>query len=673
MIQENEQIQEWMNTIDEFLIVVDGNGTIVRVNQSWIDFCMENNVGEPMWKTGHNYFDQLRDCEKHNEIQAIQSVINCDLSEHKQLYPLLLKNGETQWLSVKVRAIKLLSTGTCGAIIYQKPVSLHDIEPLTAESILESMTDGFVLLNDQFQFYYVNEIAEVMFRIKRESIVGIGLFDAFPEAVGTPFHQTYEKAMKEQITIEFMDYYEPLNTWLQVKVCPLKNGGLALYFQDVSKLKKIEAKLSDSVNYDYLTGLPNRRHLSIKANSFIAQTKKFSIFYLNIDNLKLVNAVYNHDAGDTMLKNIAEKLKVLTSNKCEVVRLDGNEFAIMYEPEIGERLAYFAETIIEIFKQPFTLNNFHTISINVSIGISCFPFDAQQFSEVISYAETAMQEAKKIRGSSYVFFRPAMHNIRSRKALIEESLERNLTSGGLYYCLQPQINGNSGEIVGVEVLARWNHPELGEISPLEFIEVAEETGAIVPLTLYLTESMFAQLKEWKIRFGRSLPVAINMTPSLLANPKFFDSFFELIEKYEIQPQLIEIEITEQAELTYSHGILENLLLCKSKGVSIAIDDFGTGFSMISYLTHFPITTIKIDKSFIQKIGQDKKSEAVLKSLIHLAKSIECDLVAEGVERLEEVEFLKSNDCIIYQGYLYDKPLKVHDFEMKYLLRNYRFA
>ncbi|MTD31023.1 bifunctional diguanylate cyclase/phosphodiesterase [Planomicrobium sp. YIM 101495] len=588
------------------------------------------------------------------------------------MYPFLLKNGEIQWLSVKVRGIRLSSDGSHGVVIYRKKASLHDIEPITAESVLESMTDGFALLNNQFQFHYINEIAESMFRTTREKVVGTSLFDVFPEAVDSSFHHTYKKAMAEQRIIEFVDYYQPLGVWFHIKVAPLKKGGFALYFQDVSDQKRVEEQLLESVNYDYLTGMPNRCLLTMKSNALISLGKKFTIYYLNLDNLRLINAVYGHDAGDAVLKHVAGKLKGFTNENCEVFRLDGDEFAVLYAPEPKEKLENFAKAITDIFEQTLIVHNFQDLSIHVSIGISCYPNDALLFSEVISNAETAMYEAKKIRGSSYLFFRPAMDALRKRKSAIEEGLAGNLDDAGIYYTLQPQIDGSTREIVGAEVLARWAHPELGEISPLEFIEVAEATGTVVPLTLHLVEKVFIQMKEWNLLFGWSVQTAINMTPSLLANPRFFDSFFELIGRYEIQPEMVEIEITEQAELTYSAETLENLLLCKSRGISIAIDDFGTGFSMISYLTHFPINKIKIDRSFIQKIGKDRKSEAVLKSLIQLAKSIECELVAEGVERQEEVEFLETSSCTIHQGYLYDRPLQIRDFEAKYVKLDRKF-
>src|SRR5690606_11417717 len=298
--------------------------------------------------------------------------------------------------------------------------------------------------------------------------------------------------------------------------------------------------------------------------------------------------------------------------------------------------------------------------------------DSPVMDEVYSYAEMAMEESKIDRNPSYTFFHPRMKVTQDRRLAIEEGLAGDLTKNGFYYSLQPQIDGDSGEVVGTEVLSRWAHPELGELSLVEFMQEAEETGDIVRLSGHLLREAFTQIKNWENRYGWKQRTAINMTSSLLSNTDFFDRFIALMDEYEIDPAFIEIEITEQAELTYSPKTLENLLLCKSKGISIAIDDFGTGFSMIAYLTQFPINKIKIDRSFVQKIGQDHKSEAVLKSLIHLAKSIECELLAEGVERTEEADFLRANGCTIYQGYLYDKPMRADDFEKKYIKARHRF-
>jgi EAL domain-containing protein (putative c-di-GMP-specific phosphodiesterase class I) len=219
------------------------------------------------------------------------------------------------------------------------------------------------------------------------------------------------------------------------------------------------------------------------------------------------------------------------------------------------------------------------------------------------------------------------------------------------------------------VLSRWNRPELGIISPAEFISVAEETGTIARMTWHLLNDVFSYMKVREARYGSSLRTSINITPTLLADHAFFKNLFKLMKRYEIPASLLEIEITENVELAYSEKTLQNLLACRSKGVSIALDDFGTGFSKLSYLTRFPIDKIKVDRYFVQKIGEDPAAKGILASLVQFVNSIGCDLVAEGVERAEEAEFLGANGCLVHQGYLYGQPMDPQVFNERYLASN----
>ncbi|HSI65785.1 MAG TPA: EAL domain-containing protein [Planococcus sp. (in: firmicutes)] len=672
MEKANEEFQEWMDTIDEFMITIDESGMIKKVNKAWKDFCSSHDIRESLWKTGENYFEELEIGGKEAEILQIKKVLSYEIDEFTQLSPFLLRNSETRWLEIKVRGIKPTVTQAQGAIIYHKPITLHTTQPITAETVLESMTEGFCLLDDDLQLIYVNEIGEELLQCKRGTAVGRELFDLFPEAIDTHFQKHYEYALKTQEIVEFVDYYKPLDTWFQVKAFPLKKGGLSLYFQDVSERIKTEAQLTEFAYYDYLTGLPNRKLMNQKIQSLLEKGVSFSVLHLNIDNLNIISAIHPHNAGETIMKKIAEELKEFSRDTCHIGRLEGNEFIILREASKEQSTEEFVEEIEEIFYKPILLCDSETVSVSVSVGIACAPFDSQDRDELLSYADMAMGEAKKIGGSSCIFFRQSMKDLQNRKALIELGLSGDLEANGFYFTLQPQVDMTSGNITGVEVLSRWNHPQLGELPATEFIQLAEENGDIFALTIHLITEVFTHIKEWEKEFGWNLRTAINMTPSLLSNPDFFESFFQLIDLHQVNPDLIELEITEQAELTYSPKTLENLLLCKSKGISIAIDDFGTGFSIISYLMNFPITKIKIDTSFVQKIGHDPKTEAILKSLIYLAKSIECELVAEGVERAEEAEFLLANNCNVVQGYLYDKPLTVSDFEAKYLVARHNF-
>lgn len=548
----------------------------------------------------------------------------------------------------------------------KSPMQERVIATFTAETVLESMTDGFFLLDDDLKFDYINEVAEKIIGKSRLEVVGRNVNEMFPDLGGSNLETQYKHALRTKEGIEFEEYISSFDAWFHIKMIPQKRGGLVIYCQNINQQKKLEDKLTDFAYCDDLTGLPNRRKMTEIAVALKQKKKKFACFYINLDNLKFINALYNYSSGDKVVISVAERLNTLSDERCHIGRLEGDEFIVVRESEPGERLEGFAEKLLDIFREPFILADFQSAYVSASIGIACIPFDTKRLRELVAFAETAMYDAKVKKGPSFSFYRPKMKANRERRVLIEKSLMNCLEGSGFYFTVQPQIAGGGINLSGIEVLARWNHPVLGELSPLEFIEVAEQSGTIAHLTTHLLHGVFKMIRDWEVRYEWNVKTAINMTPSLLANPVFFETFFDLMEFYGVRPELVEVELTEHAEMAYSNTTMKNLELCREKGISIAIDDFGTGFSMISYLTQFPINKIKIDRYFIRKIGEDAKSEAILKSLIHLAQSIQCELLAEGVERPEEVEFLKENSCTIFQGYYYDKPLAIKDFEKKYL-------
>ncbi|TWT03661.1 bifunctional diguanylate cyclase/phosphodiesterase [Planomicrobium sp. CPCC 101079] len=664
---------EWFNVAKDPLIIIDNKGKIVEVNQAWTDLCAEYDLVKDWCSIGADYFKLIRQTGGQREIQAILNVINKEILTYEKKQTLPSTNGELVPFSVNVIPLNSESSVANYALLSHQPIPVHSIEAITAESVLESMTEGFFLTDDQFNLIYLNDVAERMLCCKRAEVIGRNVWDSFPDAKTIkPLYEAYERAAIEKVEAEIETFYEPLASWFRLKAYPLANNGLAIYIQDVGERKKAEITLTQYAYFDDLTGLPNRRSLIKEGASLKGQDKFFSLYFINLDNLKLINTLHDYSTGNQILKMAADKLRELAGAQHKVGRRDGDNFVFIRCFADKSTPSQFAEKILALFDRPFDLDNFKSIKVSASVGIAHFPEDAETLEILVANAETAMFEAKKVKGSSYAVFNAEMNNRRNRKLVIEEGLTKKLSDSGFYFTLQPQIDGMTGELTGAEVLSRWNHPTLGELSPLEFIEVAEQSGTIIALTQHLLTEVFTKMKEWESRYGRSIKTAINMTPSLLCCSVFVDTFIQLMEQYGIQPEWIEIEITEQAEITYSDKTLANLMRCKEYGISIAIDDFGTGFSMISYLTQFPVNKIKIDKCFIQKIGEDQKSEALLQSLIHLVKSIGCELLAEGVERQEEVRFLKNNGCTIFQGYLFDKPLKAEDFEAKFLRGNYKY-
>ena len=256
----------------------------------------------------------------------------------------------------------------------------------------------------------------------------------------------------------------------------------------------------------------------------------------------------------------------------------------------------------------------------------------------------------------------------TRRLNIEQALSEDLRQNGLYFVFQPQIDGVTKEMVGFEVLSRWNHPTLGNISPLEFIGIAEETGNISILTYYLMEEVFSKVSTWIKTVGFSKKVSFNVTSYLLSQKTFFQDLFYLLNRFHIPYHQIELEITEETQLEVDQCTLDNVKACRERGIQIAIDDFGIGFSVLKSLTHFPIDKIKIDKYFTQRLGKDTQTESIIKSIVYLAHSLDCILVAEGVESSKELQGLTDLGCRYFQGYYFSWPLGIEEFEQMYIYK-----
>lgn len=534
------------------------------------------------------------------------------------------------------------------------------------EKVLDNLLDAFFLVDEGMTIRYLNMAAEKLVQRGRQNIIGQNVSEIFKKSMNDEFQMHYYRMLNKQTAVHFDAYMEENNKWYNIKLYSYDNGGLALHFHDVTEWKMTERKLKESGYFDHLTGLSNRKKIEEKIIWQLDRKINFTLLYVNLDHLKFINTLYNHKIGDELLRSVARNIQQMLPEGDEAGRLEGSEFVIIHTSDNSEDCGKFAEALCERFSQPFLLADGQVVNISMSIGIVSCPWDAAGLEELFAYGEAAMREAKKQSGSSFTVFNSHMSIDLARRVLIERDLSGDLAELGFHFQVQPQINTGSGELEGIEVLSRWNHPEIGMIPPIEFIDIAEETGTIVQLSNHLLHEVFSYIQKREGGYGCRLRTAINLTPSLLANQSFFDNFFQLLEQYEIPPELIEIEITENTELTYSEKTLQNLTACRSKGISIAIDDFGTGFSMLAYLTHFPINKIKLDKLFIQKIGFGQKSEGVLQSLIQFVLNIGCELVAEGIETPEEAAFLKERGCMVHQGYFYDKPMSTHLFEQKYL-------
>ncbi|NMM64762.1 EAL domain-containing protein [Clostridium sp. P21] len=464
--------------------------------------------------------------------------------------------------------------------------------------------------------------------------------------------------------------------WLYIRGKVLKGSqGKAIKvagsITDVTETKKIQDEISYRAYHDHLTGLPNRTLLMNKLINALANRKseknKGAIIFIDLDDFKKTNDTLGHNYGDELLKEVSELLKKSIGEKNIIGRIGGDEFLIlipnMKDSSYAESLG---KKIISIFKNPFQIEE-KQIYTSASIGITVFPDDGEDINTLLKNADTAMYKSKENGKNKYCFFDINMSNDIFRKSLIEKNLRFALKNKEFYIYYQPQIDLTSGKIRSLEALLRWNNSELGVVSPGEFIPIAEETGMIFEIGKWVIMEVCAQNKKWKDKGYDYETIAINISSIQLQNENFQSVVKNAIEETGINPEFIEFEITESSLMDCFDDNIRLLNHFKSMGMKIALDDFGTGYSSLNYLTLLPINTLKIDKSFIDRITMSSRDKEITDGIIKLAHNINLEVISEGVEIEEQLNLLKNMSCDIVQGYYFSKPVSTDSME-KFLLK-----
>lgn len=433
--------------------------------------------------------------------------------------------------------------------------------------------------------------------------------------------------------------------------------------------KKSEAALVQLAQYDSLTGLLNRSSFQTQLLSSIAHAKRlgedWGLFLLDLDGFKAVNDTLGHPAGDSLLSMVARRLQKELRDSDIIARIGGDEFCVIGPYLSGiSGAAEVARKILTTLSAPYVLNG-QTVHIGASVGITMFCADGVNAEQLMKNADLALYDAKKSTRGGYRFFDSDMNNKARIRMSMGKELKIAIDRKQLGLCYQPKVDALTGCIVGAEALARWWHPSQGQISPLEFIPVAESTGSIGQLGDWVLQSACNQINSWCDEGLKPLQIAVNLSTVQLKYSDFLDRVLRTIETSKVDPSLLEFEITESMIVQESDsaiGLLNNL---KDIGVSLAIDDFGVGYSSLSHLAQFPVDKLKIDRSFVSAVGLDTKATAIAKTIIDLGKNLDMTIVAEGVETEEQYRFFRSEGCHEIQGYYFCEPLEVVPFTDKY--------
>jgi diguanylate cyclase (GGDEF)-like protein len=425
--------------------------------------------------------------------------------------------------------------------------------------------------------------------------------------------------------------------------------------------KRSELRLNYMAQFDALTGIPNRQYFNDQLTRATARARrdgrKVTLLFLDLDEFKVVNDTLGHDAGDRLLKEVASRIQRSVRTGDVIARLGGDEFAVLLEGLSGPlEVEAMANGLLQLVSQPYHIAD-RQLDITTSIGITMYPNDSADTQMLLKNADIAMYQAKENGRNNVTFFTERMHAELMEYHELERDIREALRLEEFHLVYQPKVNAHNKRLQGLEALLRWNSPTRGKVGPGTFIPVAEESGHIIPLGYWIFHQVCQTLKSWEEMELPLVPVSVNVSARQFQQPDFHKRVEQILASHDVDPALIEIELTEGLVMEDSEAAQTELLRLKRIGVRISIDDFGTGYSCLSYLRRFPIDVLKIDRSFIMEIGVSQDGESIIDAIISLARSLRLETVAEGVETTDQLNFLLERGCHIVQGYLFGVPME----------------
>ncbi|MFZ6657515.1 putative bifunctional diguanylate cyclase/phosphodiesterase [Undibacterium sp. TJN19] len=446
-----------------------------------------------------------------------------------------------------------------------------------------------------------------------------------------------------------------------------KLAGAVMVFHDITASQAMALKMAHLAQHDFLTNLPNRALLNDRISQAIGLAKRrdthLAVLFLDLDNFKHINDSLGHATGDKLLQSVTERLCACVRSSDTVSRQGGDEFVILVtDDKSAENAAFTAEKLLKSLAESHKIAK-NELYVTTSIGISVYPADGQDAETLIKNADTAMYQAKDRGRNNYQFFKQDMNVRAVERQVIEANLRLALVRNEFSLHYQPKINLESGAITGAEALLRWTHPQWGMVPPIRFIGIAEECGVIVPIGRWVLREACAQTKQWQDAGLRIASISVNISAVEFRRQDFIEGVRNILMETGLEPACLQLEITESVLMHNAEGSISILQQLKEMGIQLAVDDFGTGYSSLSYLNQFPIDVLKIDQSFVQEIKSSKTDNdgIIVSAVIAMGNSLKQKVIAEGVEELSQLAFLKERHCEEGQGYIFSRPLAARQF------------
>ena len=535
-------------------------------------------------------------------------------------------------------------------------------------ALFDSIPDLTWIKDTQSRFLFVNAQFGKVFNRDPQSLLGLTDFDLSNEEQAKGYIADDKQVMVSQALLrreEIITNADGEEAWAETIKVPVfdsrgKVVGSVGMARDISERKRAEQMMRHLAHHDYLTNLPNRPAFEAGFADILQRAKALrqgvALFFIDLDNFKNINDILGHNIGDGLLKLVAERLQQFTGPFDALGRFGGDEFVVVLGQQANRLSAIRAgQQLRRLFEQPLTLFDVE-YNISCSIGMSTYPEDGDEFDSLIRNADMAMYHAKSHGKSQIAEFNARMGQETLRRMSIEQRLKNALKRDEFRLDYQPKMARETHEVVGMEALLRWNNPELGSVSPVCFIPVAEQSRLILEIGDWVLEQAMLQNQSWQQQGFRMLPIAVNLSAIQVHQHDFVRHLISKMARLGYPGARLELELTESLIMEGAIPVRHYFEELRELGVKISIDDFGTGYSNLGYLSRFPLDTLKIDRSFITNIHEQEGNQQIVKAIVQLARSLNLSLVAEGVERAEELAYVESLGIEEVQGYFFAKPM-----------------